>query len=352
MNDIIVDEKNGISVEEQKEILTQINGITEKNKQQLSAQRAQLNAKKKGAVFPLAVNAAAAAVLIVGVLLLISFNSAADLQARKGNAVYNLTERALIEEIRRDTAEKIAAKEREIAGIVFRLEEVDSELALLYSSNQELTLEQREAQERLLSAQITFRGELSKLNEERTGIIEDSRAKEARLKAQLDERTREYAVSSQKSSVELESAAKELNRLNTEREKLESINALLTGSLALSQTTEGNTRGELLDLQTKNSQLQNNIIELQKNIDTFKTSGSDNEKRITELNQAMTELRAVNNKLEQSITEKDRSISSLQTENSAFSSQITELRTTNNAQGQRITTLESRLSTALQSLQE
>ncbi|MCL2245148.1 MAG: hypothetical protein FWC03_11910, partial [Treponema sp.] len=124
--EIIFDAKSGISIEEQKEILARINAIAEKNKQRLSqnahahggapdAKPAVVKEAKKKPVFPVAFNAAAALVLAAGTFLLFSFNGKIDIQARSGSAVYNLTEKALIEEIRRETSEKIAAKEMEIS---------------------------------------------------------------------------------------------------------------------------------------------------------------------------------------------------------------------------------------------
>jgi hypothetical protein len=127
------DSGSGISVEEQKEILAKINGITEKNRQILSQEASGLKkgkklavkAKKSSAVFPVALNIAALLVLCGGGLFLISFNENKDVQIRSGTAVYDFTERALINEIRRDTAEKIAAKEREINLIATRLDDVE-----------------------------------------------------------------------------------------------------------------------------------------------------------------------------------------------------------------------------------
>ncbi|WP_461257315.1 hypothetical protein, partial [Treponema sp. R80B11-R83G3] len=239
--EIVFDEKSGISVDEQREILSKINGIAEKNRKQLSQTSSQIveskgkiiiNAQKKDAVFPLAVNIAAVALLLCGAFLLVSFNGKKDAQVRTGNAVYNLTERALIEEIRKDTAEKIAAKEKEMDSIISRLSDVDDELSKLYSSNQNLTTDQITAQGRLLALQNYFRDQLAVLQDERSQILEDSRSREARLRAQLDERTREFTAAQQKVSSELESAVNELEKLRTEQEKIAAIDAQISGGLA------------------------------------------------------------------------------------------------------------------------
>jgi len=240
-DDIVFDDKIGISVEEQQEILSKINGITEKNRKQLSQTGSQIaqskgkiivSAKKNGAVFPLAVNICAVAVLLCGAFLLIFFNQKNDAQIRTGTAVYNLTERALIEEIRKDTEEKIAAKEREMESIISRLNNVDDELSKLYSNNQTLTTEQIDAQKKLLILQNAFRDQLAALQDERSQILESSRSREARLRAQLEERTKEFAATQQKTSSELEHAKTELDKLTTEQEKIAAIDAQISGGLA------------------------------------------------------------------------------------------------------------------------
>jgi len=230
-NEIIFDEKSGISAEEQKEILSQINGIAEKNRQMLSENLPEKITGKKGALFPLVVNISAAAILCIGAAFLISFNTRVDEGVRTGNVVFNLTERALIDEIRKDTAEQIAAKEMEIASITSRMEDIDNELLQLYSSNITLSAEQLEVRERLVQMQGVFREELSVLNTERSQILETSRAREARLRAQLEERTREYAAAAEKAG-ELDSALGELQRLSGEQERFAAIDAHFAGSIA------------------------------------------------------------------------------------------------------------------------
>jgi len=156
-----------------------------------------------------------------------------DARVRTGTAVYNITERVLIEEIRRETTEKITAKEMEISLINSRLEEVDSRLMLLYSDNQELSSEQLAARQDLLFMQDTYRAELAVLQEERSQILVDSRSREARLRAQLEERTREFAAAQQRTSSELDFAVGELERMSGEQEVIAAIDAHLAGGLAV-----------------------------------------------------------------------------------------------------------------------
>jgi len=415
-NEIIIDKNSGISVEEQQEILDKINGITEHNRRLLSQNKPQvdekkgkiINAKKNGAIFPLAVNIAALVLIIGGIFLIIFLNNKTDSQIRTGRAVYNHAERTLIEEIRKDTAERIAEKEMEMAGISSRLQAVDDELLQLYSSNQELTSEQIAAQERLLVMQNAFREELSGLQDERSRILEASRSREARLRAQLDERAREFAAAQQRTTGELDQAVSELDRLTTEQERINAIDAQVSGGLAAAKVfiqngqydqaaqvavnlrhfcnnnslsssrnfqsrrdfynqaidfvetmiidarlNSGSGSGaEQFDLMAKNLQLQDNITEMQKTIDALSTGGSG-------LNRRIGELQEIVSALEQNSAEKDNRITLLDTENTSLLSAVTDLRTNNTRleqetvrQEQRIADLNTQLTAIRQLLQD
>jgi len=413
--EIVFDEKSGISVEEQKEILSKINGIAEKNRKQLSQTGSQIveskgkiivNAQKKDAVFPLAENIAAVVLLLCGAFLLVSLNGKKDAQVRTGTAVYNLTERALIEEIRKDTAEKIAAKESEIASIISRMSEVDDQLTKLYSSNQTLTSDQITAQGKLLALQNYYRDQLAVLQDERSQILESSRLREARLRAQLDERTREFAAAQQKTSSELESAVSELEKLRTEQEKITAIDAQISGGLASAKdniqkkqydqafrTVENLRRfcnnnalassrifqsrkdfynqaidfveamindaqknggsssssgADQPELKTENAQLQEKIKEMQKTIDAQSSGDSGLKSRIDELNANVSSL-------QKDSKAKDDRIASLEADKTKAASDVTNLQNANAQKDQEITRLNSRLDSiqqALKALQE
>jgi len=358
-NSELFDTKSGISIEEQQEILSKINGIAEKNRQSLSQsaqlEQAVIKPKKNGAVFPLAVNAAAIALLAAGAFLLIFFNSKVEAQVRTGNAVFNSTERALIDEIRKDTAEAIAAKENEIANIASRLNNVDEELLQLYSSNLELTAEQRAAQNRLLAMQQAFREELTMLEDERSQILETSRSREARLRAQLDERAREFAAAQQRTESELDAARRELERLTLERERLIAVEALFTGGQALMSErvqTGQFDQAEALELMSRNAQLQDNVSELQKTIDALSSGGTGLTQRVNELEGTISALRRTNTSLEHNLSEKDSAISSLNTENQSFTVTINQLRDANSTQEQEISNLRNQITIIRQALME
>jgi len=409
-DDVNFDEETGISAEEQKEIYSQIDKIAEKNRLSLSkgavgsVQSSAINAKKNGALFPLIVNGAAIVILLAGAFLLVFVNSKKDEQVRTGSAVYDITEKALIEEIRKDTAEKIAAKETEIDSISSRLEDVDAQLAQLYSSNEELNAEQRVLRERLIAMQNAYRQELTSLNEERSRILEESRTREARLRAQLEERAREFAAAQQKTTGELTSAMGELERLSTEQEKLTAMDAQMSGGLSAINALVQNSRydeameaveslrilnnqgaystsrsyaskrefynqainsiGLMIeevrknigvdkrDLLAKNTQLENSIAEMQKTLAAFSSDSSGQARRLVELDESISALRTTTAALETSVAERNRTISSLETERGNLNQTVSDLKSVNAEQEQEISNLRSQLTIIRQALQE
>ncbi|MCL2209326.1 MAG: hypothetical protein FWC19_03845 [Treponema sp.] len=322
-DDILLDEQTGISIEEQKEILSRINGITEKNRSSLSNNgKPRLKAKKRGILFPLAVNIASVLILCAGVFFIIWFNRQTDEQNRTGTAVYNLTERALIEEIRRDTSEKIAAKEREIKLIASRLEEADAQLDAFIkefiSSGGNLSAEQLAVQENLLALRISIRSELAVLQDERAGILEESRAKEAYLRAQIEERSREFAPQ-RKTPGEQDAAGAELARLSGLQEKIDSLEALIAH-------IQINGADQSAGLQTRNIQLENTIADMQKEIDALSEGNESQSRRFSELDESVRTLRSERNSLSQTVTTRDNRIRELESQNTSQSQEISNLR--------------------------
>jgi len=230
---MVFDASCGISEEEQREIFAQINKIAEKNRLSLAAsadsgkgkKKKAFKAKKSGGFFPIVVNAAAIAVLAGGFLALHAFQGKTDAEVREGAKVYNTAERALIEEIRKETSSRLEAKESEISQIASQLENVDAELRDLHSSAQELTAEQQAAEDRLRTMREEYLATLSNLHDERSLILEEARAREASLQAQLESRTRELALVAEQSAAAIDIAQAELDRLSREQAQAASVEA-------------------------------------------------------------------------------------------------------------------------------
>jgi chromosome segregation ATPase len=282
------DTGSGISEDEQREILAGINRVAEKNRRALSREKPPLRAQKRGSFFPVLVNVAAILVLGGGFFSLSVFHGKDEVRFRESPAAYNPAERALIEEIRRETNSRLEAKESEISLISSKLTGVDSELQNLQSSvetmmgdkeaelrkemgeafaverqrlvdqnlseaaiaermrqfdaeriarmntelagyRQRLDAERAASESNLQKLQDEYRASLSTLQDERSQILEASRNREANLHAQLEARTRELNAVSERSQAELGSARSELERLSGAQEKAAVIEGQVAG---------------------------------------------------------------------------------------------------------------------------
>jgi len=197
--DIVIDTKSGISVEDQRKIIRQINGITEKNRRALSAGtksgkgtgadlRGGFKAAKNGGLFPILVNFLAIAALVGGLFALRFFQEETSLRAREGTRVFSSTERAIIDEIRRETNDLLSAKDREITILTFLLDDVEAQMGGLIAGAEALSPEQMTAYERLRERQEVLHAALALAREERADILSGARTQEAVLQAQFDTR--------------------------------------------------------------------------------------------------------------------------------------------------------------------
>ena len=317
-DDIVFESNSGISIEEQKEILLKINSISENHRSSLSeGDKTLVKAKKSGLGFPLIVNILAIIIFCAGAVLLILINKGIDIQRRTGDAVFNETERAVINEIRRDTAQRIAEKDREIAFITARMAEIDEQLLLLFAGSGSLTIEQLEDQERLLSMQIIFRNDLHTLQMERAHILEESRAMEEILRSQLAERTRAWQLT----TMELDSAMLEIENLRTERDRLAAMDALIAGGLSLTGTpAHTGSEEDVLQLQEQITQLQITINEMQSTIDLLSSTDDAGARRTIELEGTVSSMRGTIASLEQAAQARDNEIAALEDERSSLQS--------------------------------
>jgi chromosome segregation ATPase len=442
---VVFDRSSGISEEEQREILAGIDRIAEKNRRALSGGRPAVQAQKKGGLFPALVNAAAVLVLGGGVLLLSSFHGKEEVRFRESPAAYNPAERALIEEIRRETSSLLDAKESEISLIMSKLTGVDSELQDLQSSvenmmgekeaelrkemgeafaaerrrlvdqnlseaaiaermrrfdadrialmntelasyRQRLDAERAASESNLQKLQEEYRAGLSTLQDERSQILESSRAREASLHAQLEARTRELKDLSEQNQAALSSARLELERLSGEQERAAVIEGQLGGyygtvlnhiragrldeaapavralreflsSPAFTGSPAARSRREIYaasadalealiravprnaggspaaaggeadqiiaDLQDRNARLEESMVELNRTIAAYNSQSSGLGQRIAETEGTASALRTLNQSLQQQVTDREQTIAGLQSQSAAQSEIIT-----------------------------
>jgi chromosome segregation ATPase len=233
--EIVFDTSSGISMDEQQEILAEINAMAGgRNLVKEAAGNGILSgvlsgAKKKGYVFPLAVNISAIILLAAGFFLLYFLHGQDEQQIRESTAVLGLTERILIQEIRQETNRLISEKENEINNILSMLSAVDAEYRVLAESVETLTEVQRERAAYLLMMQEGYHQTLSQLQEERAGILEDARLREANLRAQAEERTRELTLRMEQDQVSLSEAMEELRQLGSEQERANRAESQMSG---------------------------------------------------------------------------------------------------------------------------
>jgi len=181
-----------ISEEEQREIFNQINGIAEKNRRSLSTDPTKsFKAKKNGGLFPVLTNVFAAVMLAGGFFALYAFQSEAEVQAREGTRIFNPAERALIEEIRRETVASLAERDREISMILYSLADAETQLQELSANGDTLTPEQMVDRERIRAQREERRAALALAREERSLILEEARADEVDLQVRRDARAQE-----------------------------------------------------------------------------------------------------------------------------------------------------------------
>ena len=230
MEKIVFDTTSGISLEEQKEILAGIDAMAVGSR--VVSKAPETNAKKKGYLFPLAVNLCALVIFGFGFLLLTIFHGHGEQQIRQTTAVLGLTERMLIQEIRLETNLLISEKENLINDILAMLLAVDAEYRILSESVETLTEAQSERAAYLLSVQHEYQQTLISLQDERASILEDARLREANLRIQAEERARELTLRIEQSEVGLSDAMEELRRLGTEQERLNRAESQMSGFFA------------------------------------------------------------------------------------------------------------------------
>ncbi|HOV38984.1 MAG TPA: hypothetical protein PLG79_09700, partial [Spirochaetales bacterium] len=277
----VFDPSAGISEEDQKEILSQIEEIASKNRLTVSPDILAVKAPKQGYAFPFLVNLGAILILSVGFLILSAFFKQNESELRGETIALKTAEGRLIEEIKKETEAQLRLKEQEINSIQSRLLEIDKEKndlmvnmnskikqreeelrkamekeleeerrrltsqglssadidARLRQLEQEKTSQnnaQVEAYRRqaeaerakmeadLLKLQADFQRNLASLSTERERILEESRKREASLQSQLEERTRALELEKSRSQTEL-------NTLREQRDKAQLIEEQIKG---------------------------------------------------------------------------------------------------------------------------
>lgn len=226
----LVLEGAGISEEDKKDVLSQIDSVVEKNRIPVTDELFEIKPRKKGSFFPILINILALFLIAGGVYYAYRmFNERQETLSLETSA-YLSAEGKLIEEIRRESETKLKQKEEEISKIQQELQALDQQSQELKEGMEE-EIQAREAElRRQLEAEL--QAERERLEEE--GISEEE------IEQQLEEleqaRTREFEQQLEAFRAESEAALQEkeeeleqarelteeiLQRANRERRELE-----------------------------------------------------------------------------------------------------------------------------------
>ena len=279
---------DGISEDDRRDIITQIERVSQENRLQATPETFVLKARKKGLMVPLAVNLGALLVLIAGLLILYFLFRQSAQNLVQNQVALQSTEGKLLEELKKESESQLLAKDQQIADIQKRMEtlgqqknelqntmdekiaakeaELKQELQealqaertrLAKAGYSEAVIEERlkvfEAQKNaefaktlaefkakadadrvalennLKKQQDDYQKNLSDLAGERQRILDDSKKRQNELQAQLDQKTRDLEAQQTSSRAQLAQAQQQLNDLNDQRAKTESVQNQLLG---------------------------------------------------------------------------------------------------------------------------
>jgi len=275
---IVFDSKSGISEEEQREILAKINNIAEKNRLSLMKDKnPRFKAKKTGGFFPIAVNIAAIAALAGGLAVLSSMQWKTDARARTGSKVNNSVERALIDEIRKETHNGAAGELERLNREYYQAAAIEDQISALFANlNRQIT------DNNLDEAGATIKSMRNFIN---TPAFQSLRSIQARKGL--------YAQA--------------INSFETMIEETKKYQAAIN--------TDNPNQNPFSDYQTRIAQLEKELTEKDKSIEALSSQGSGASRRLNELQKSNSALQTENRQLE-------RTNNNLQTRNSQLTTDL------------------------------
>ena len=227
--EIVFDPESGISREDQRDILQEIDGISTQNRMKVTPDLFRVHAIKRGVLFPLVVIAAAVFASGLGVLTFYLLFQQGETQLTSEQGASITAEGKLIEQVRKDSAARLEAKNQQINDIQGRLAEIDKQRQDL-QSNMDAKVGQKEQELRAALAQ-ELEAERAKLQNQGlsdqaiTKRLQDIEAqKNAETARQLDSFRRQAEADRAKAEQNLKSLEGQFNanlaRANTERQQV------------------------------------------------------------------------------------------------------------------------------------
>jgi len=166
-----------LSFDEQVEIIGQINRVVAKNKIQITDDTFNFSARKRGVLIPLLINLGALVMLMTAGFYLIRYFDRQEASLVTESAGFLTAEAKLIAAVKQESEARLSEKDREIATIRGRLEELDAERRRL----------QLESETQVREREALLQADLERLLEEERGKLMNEGADEAAIQQQLSD---------------------------------------------------------------------------------------------------------------------------------------------------------------------
>lgn len=216
--EVLLLDESGITEDEKKEVLDQIDRVVEKNKISVTDELFVTTPVKKGALFPILINVFALVLVAGGVFYAYRVFGTRQANLSTETQAYLSTEGKLIEEIKKESEAQLLRKEEEISQIQTELMELDRQSKEL-KENMEAEIAAREEQLKK-ELETALEAERRKLEEE--GISE--KEINQRLSAIESEKREQYENQLESFRQETEAALQEKeNELQQARELTEEV---------------------------------------------------------------------------------------------------------------------------------
>ena len=167
-DEFVFDPDSGISREDQKDILREIEQVATKNRISVSPEVFAVKAAKRGVLFPVLVNVAAILALAGGLALLYVFFQRGESQLARSDTGTITAEGKLIEEVKRESEAKLQEKNQQISQIQGRLADIDRQRQDLLTTMDSKVSER----ERQLRASLAAELEAEKARLQNQGLSE------------------------------------------------------------------------------------------------------------------------------------------------------------------------------------
>lgn len=286
-----------ISNEEQTDILKEIDRITGQSRISVTPDLFKISALKNGVLFPLLVNLVAIAILGGGIFATKFYFDIKDKEMVQASVEQQSAEGNLIKEIKKETEEKLAAKENEIQDIQANMNRIESERqALEQDMTSKINERQSQLEEEMEAALAAEREKLQAQGVSTDKIDEQIAALKLEQNSIFEEELQSYREEAELEKIELESNLNQLQNeynsklvsINEERAKIEA--EAQTREAELTERMEARTREletektaaqqelqKLTESQEQESLVENQIIGFYKSIeDEIKDGDLDN----------------------------------------------------------------------------